>query len=423
MGADEAMPPLVGAGVLSKPVTAASNRWIVLTPLVAATFFSKLAVPPFGEMGISIGVGMILLAALFAGLTGHMEFSRFRLIGFLLLLAFMGLSATFRGLVFSPASLLFFLAIHAPYVLQIKKEDGLGDGMVGMFSDLAIFFACCGVAQFLLQFVIGPALAFPIENFVPDMWQVQAFNKQGTLEYGSSLYRANGIFLLEPSFFSQLMAVALVFELSGPSRLWRMMIFTFGLLLSYSGTGILILIVCLPLAAVFYGRWQLIPLALIGGAVMLVGAEALNLDLFIHRSAELGSSGSSGFARFVGGFYLFDKFLWDSPVHALLGYGAGSFKFYAPSVSVPVAEMAMPKMVFEYGVLGGGAYFILIAAAVFSARVPFLARLAVFITFFLNGNYIIFSHGLALALFIWPKSGETVGKTKVGPRYGVNGRH
>jgi hypothetical protein len=381
----------------------AFDRGLLLVPLIAATFFSKFALPPLGELGISIGVGVILLAVVVGAVWGRIELAPGSLLVFLLFMAFLGLSPLYRGVDFSPLSVLFTAALHFPYVLRVKGAQDRTDEMLKLFSDYAVFFACCGIVQFGLQFVIGSALAFPIENFVPDLLQVQAFNKQGALAYGSEIYRSNGIFMLEPSFYSQLMAVAIVSELCSANRLWRLALYAAALVLSYSGTGMIVLAICLPIAAVFYGRWQLIPLGLLSLGLLYIAADLLSLDLFVQRAGEFDSTGSSAFARFVGGFYLFDQFLWDSPVHTLLGYGPGSFKDYAALATVPVAEMAMPKMIFEYGLVGGLSYFILLGVAVFSCGGPLLVRLAIYVTYFLSGNLIVFTHGLALTLLIWPK--------------------
>lgn len=381
--------------------------WLVATPLLGSTILAKFAVPPFGAMGIAIGVFLTALAALWGVLRGRLILSSAILTGFLFLFAFAGLVPALRGEYYSLPSLIFLVILHLPYVLQWGKEPAPGFTVTSaIFSRLCLFVAFCGIAQFGLQFLLGSAWAFPIETFLPDVFQVQAFNKQGPLAYGYDIYRANGIFLLEPSFFSQFMAVGILYELVVSAIWWRAAVMAVALVLSYSGTGLIVLIICLPLVAFIHRRWQLVPMVALGAVFVLLGADYLNLNLFVSRAGEFQSTGSSAFARFVGGVYLFDEFLWGEPWRAWFGYGAGAFKQYAWQVSVPVAEMAVPKMVFEFGLLGGMLYFGLLAWVVFRAPVPFVIRLAVYVTYFLNGNYIVFSHGLALSLLVWPHSSE-----------------
>lgn len=376
---------------------------LMVAPLLGATLMAKLAVPPLGSMGIAIGMFLNVLAGAWALASGRLLIDPRVFAGFALLFAFAGIGPMLRGEDYSLPSLIFLVVLHAPYVLAAAAGKAVSvEVMQRCFSRLCLFVAWCGIVQFGIQFVIGPVLAFPIENLVPEALQVQAFNKQGPLAYGYDIYRSNGVFLLEPSFFSQFMAIGIVFELAITWAWWRAAIMAVALVLSYSGTGMIVLAVCLPVLAVVHRRWQLVPMVVLAGLLVVVAADYLNLDLFVSRAGEFQSTGSSAFARFVGGFYLFEQFLWDDPLRALFGYGAGTFKDYAPQVSVPVAEMAVPKMVFEFGLLGGLLYFGLLAWVVFRSPAPFILRLAVYVTYFLSGNYIVFSHGLALSLLVWP---------------------
>lgn len=374
----------------------------MLVPLIGATLLAKFSIPPFASIGIGIGIGLTFLALCAGLVSGRLHLSTSRVIGLSLMLAFAGLTAVFTASSYSFKSLLFLVAVHLPYVACSVQRGIQRDQIFEWFSHLCRCLAWCGVAQFLIQQLVGPTWAFPIESFLPEMVQVQAFNKQGPLAYGYELYRANGVFLLEPSFFSQLMAIAIVQEVCGRMRLTHLLPCAAALLLSYSGTGMLVLAICLPVLMFTHARWGIVPLGIVAALTIYLAADFLNLELFVNRSSEFTSTGSSAFARFVGGFYLFEQFLWGEPLKALFGFGAGTFKEYSAQVSVPVAEMALPKMVFEYGVIGAILYFGLLTMAVFSSPAPFAFRLAVYVTFYLNGNLIPFSHGLALSLFVWP---------------------
>lgn len=375
---------------------------LLVMPLIGVTLLAKFAIPPFGARGIAIGMFLNLLVCGWGLFTRRLVIAPEVLAALLMMFAFAGISPVMRAQSFSLLSLFFLVALHVPYALRPGAvSSGQAAIVQSLFSSLCLFMAWCGILQFGVQFVLGPTLAFPIENFVPAVMQVQEFNKQGPLAYGYEIYRANGVFLLEPSFFSQVLAVGIVFELAITGSWLRAGIMVMSLLLSYSGTGLVVLAVCLPVIAWKHQRWQLIPLGVLGGLVLLLAADYLNLDLFVSRAGEFQSTGSSAFARFVGGFYMFDQFLWTDVTKALFGYGAGTFKDYAPLVSVPVTEMAMPKMVFEFGLLGGGAYFGMIGWLIFRSSAPLVLKLAVFTTFFLNGNYVVFSHGLALSLLAW----------------------
>lgn len=192
------------------------------------------------------------------------------------------------------------IALHAAYMFQIPRAGDNTGRALATFLDLAGFLAWCGIAQFFLQFVVPAEWVFPIENFLPAAFRVELFNSQGPLSYGSSIYRANGVFLLEPSFFSQLLAVAIVTELCTRNRLSRFPLYGLALLVSYSGTGLMVLALCLPLMVILWQRWDLLLVGALALLLLMAFGEALNLDLFAKRANEFGATGSSAFARFVG---------------------------------------------------------------------------------------------------------------------------
>ncbi len=252
-----------------------------------------------------------------------------------------------------------------------------------------------------LHSVVNSRFLFPIENFVPSSFIVQHFNKQAAVAYGSDVYRANGVFLLEPSFFSQVLAVAVVAELCTRARATRLAVFGAALVVSYSGTGMLVLAICLPLYAVMRRRWGLLLIGAIALVAMIPLQEHFHGIRLLSRVAELGSAHSSGFARFVGGFLLFDQFLWSDPWRTLFGYGAGAFANYASHTHYAVAEMALFKIVFEFGLIGALAYFGFLFCCLLTSKAPRLLTLAVGITYLLNGMYTPFAHGLAMGLLLW----------------------
>jgi hypothetical protein len=162
-----------------------------------------------------------------------------------------------------------------------------------------------------------------------------------------------------------------------------------------------VLAVCLPLYLAARRRWGLLILG--SSLLILVIAlhNVLHLDRMFSRLGEFNSTQSSGFARFVGGFFLFDQFLWDDPWRTLFGYGAGAFSTYAPHARYPVAEMALFKIVFEYGLFGAALYFGFLFGCLSASTAPRLLIIAVAITYLLNGMYASFAHGMAVGLLLW----------------------
>lgn len=293
--------------------------------------------------------------------------------------------------------------LHLAYVVDMPRGANGGPRALEFFLALASALALLGIAQYGLQFVLGARYAFPIENFVPDAFVIQGFHMLAPIAYGVATYRANGVFFAEPSFFSQFMAVAIIVELAGRGRLLPLALYALALLLSYSGTGVLLLAICAPLLLLSgRGRGSLLWLGLGGLALAALFGGDLDLGHLTGRIGEFGSVHSSAYARFVGGFDLFDRYLWPYPAKVLLGYGAGQFTDYALRMPFPIGEMTPFKMVFEYGLLGAALYFSFIFYCVCRAGAPLVVRLAVMLTLLLSGPFVPFFHGLALSLLVWP---------------------
>jgi hypothetical protein len=391
--------PEVAVGAESTP---RGLRFVLLAvPLISATFISKFGFPPLAAQGIGVSSFFLLVALAAGSVLGGVSIEPRRLALFTAMLGILGLIQIFQPDSFSPSSLLLLVAVHLPYIFTIPGSDDK-DRIIKFFLGIVTVFAWCGIAQYCLQFFVNPRFLFPIETFTPDRFIVQLFNHQAAMAYGSHEYRANGVFFLEPSFFSQVLAVAIIAELCTLGRLSRLAVYGLALIVSYSGTGFIVLAICLPLCLVAQRRWGLLVLGL------LVLAAIIALQLYFHanrllsRIGEFDSNQSSAYMRFVGGFYLFDQFLWHDPGRALFGYGAGSFTNYATRIHhLAAAEMALFKMVFEYGLVGASAYFGFLFCCLFYSPAPRLLTLAVGVTYLLNGMYNPFAHGLALSLLLW----------------------
>jgi hypothetical protein len=387
-----------------------SNQWatagaglrftILATPLIAATILSKFGFPPLGAQGIGASIFIVIAAVIAGTMSGALSIEPRRLALLAGLLGILGVIQMLQPDSFSPSSFLLLVAVHLPYVFGMKADDD-GGRIIKFFLGVVTFVALCGIAQYGLQFFVNVRYLFPIENFVPNTFIVQHFNHQAAMEYASQEYRANGVFMLEPSFFSQILAVGIVAELCTSARISRLAIFAIALIVSYSGTGIMVLAICLPLCLVGQRRWGLILLGILALAAVVGLHEFMHAGRLISRVAEFSSSQSSGYSRFVGGFYLFDEFLWHDPWRTLFGFGAGSFTNYAARAHYGAAEMALFKVVFEFGLVGAVAYFGFLFCCLYYSRAPRLVTLAVGTTYFLNGIYTPFAHGLALSLLLW----------------------
>jgi hypothetical protein len=390
-----------GAAVGAESSLRALRFALLAAPLIGATFISKFGFPPLSALGIGVSIFFVLGALAAGSVLGGMSIDPRRLALFAAMIGILGLFQIFQPNSFSPSSLLLLVAVHLPYIFTVPGGDDK-ERIIRFFLGIVTVFAWCGIAQYCLQFFVSPSYLFPIENFTPSGFIVKQFNTQAAMTYGSHEYRANGVFLLEPSFFSQILAVAIIAELCTLGRMSRLAVYGLALIFSYSGTGLIVLAVCLPLCLVAQRRWGLLVLGLLALAVIVGQQFYFHANRLLARISEFDSEQSSAYMRFVGGFHLFDKFLWDDVWRTLFGYGAGSFVSYASRVHYyAAAEMALFKIVIEFGVVGAVAYFGFLFSCLYSSSAPRLLILAVGITYLLSGIYIPFAHGLALSLLLW----------------------
>lgn len=377
-----------------------ASDWIVYAPLLATTVLSKFSVPALASRGLGVGLPVIFSVLLLGIGLNRVRFHGGRLCFFSLLMVTLGGMQLFH-VHFSAKSFLFMAAVCFSYTLVVPRKNDRFPAAADVFLNVALFLSVCGIAQFLLQFVVGKQYAYPIENFTPKGFLVQGFNYLNALGFNSSIYKANGFFMLEPSFFSQLLAIGIVTELVTYQRMWRLVVLALGMIFSYSGTGILILACGLPVAMLTNRRLDFL-LAFIGIAILcVVFAEQLRLDVFLNRMGEFSAgSGSSASIRFLSWIPLFkDKVFIDS-IHALIGYGAGNFAFVASDTSELVAEMMHSKIFIEYGLIGGALYIGFLFYCIFSATAPVAVKVVVMVLHFMSGAYAEPVVGIALSLLL-----------------------
>jgi hypothetical protein len=242
------------------------------------------------------------------------------------------------------------------------------------FSQPMCRFTVCGLVQIGGQLVLGGLFIDPL-RLLPASLLLQGYNTTYPITYGAALLKPNGMFLLEPSFFSQMIAFGLLSEFVYFRRKWLIILLVVGLASSFSGTGLTML---LP-ALLFTGSPRVIfSFALL--AALMIGALTVfgYGDIFLSRATETSQTGSSGNQRFVAPYQLAAGVWEEKTSDCLLGRGAGT--------ADTISEMgdanypAIPKVAIEYGAVGLVA-FILLWITLFSGLalpLPLVVALLVF---------------------------------------------
>jgi hypothetical protein len=298
------------------------------------------------------------------------------------------------------SSLLLLVMLYFPFVFvfhtNASKENQLLSVM-RVFSNVALFCACAGIVQFYAQFFIRTEWLFDFTPSLPTLLQgPSGWNTVSPLAYGQSLYKSNGFFFREPSFFSFIMALALLGELVLYKRVLRIALFALALLLSYSGTGLLTLFIGLlfPL-----GRRTMVQLSLllgIGGLVVWLLGDVLNLSFTLARVEEFGSENSSAYIRYIAPIRLIHDSLNTDPWTALLGHGPGTIQ--RTTQGYEFHDPTWAKLIFEYGLLGFVAFLVLVMTALNQRLMSIQVRASLFFCWLIMGGNLLDPNNIALML-------------------------
>jgi hypothetical protein len=354
--------------------------------LVAAILFQKVAVPGSGGL-VGVSLAALACACGYGLLTGQLVVATTTLaafVAFVLLAALSAVASTAVGL--STLSLAFLMVVQV--VLALRFVPGALD--YGRLLDLAgaliSLTAALGIAQFLAQFALGPAIPFALDLAMPPAVALDGFNQLIPLSYGSPYLKSNGVVFAEPSFFSQFLAIGVVIELARRCRPSRLALYAGALVCSYSGTGLFVLAIFAPLYLMRRRVLPLLGLGVLAGAVAVLAGDPLQLGLILERADEFGQPGSSGHARFVSPFAYIHEGVVSDPVAFVLGRGPGTVTESFELLPYTAFDPTWAKLFYEYGCLGFLAYMLFFASAVAGARRRALAGPLV-VTYFLLGGY------------------------------------
>jgi hypothetical protein len=385
-----------------RPTTDRLAGLILFLPLIGVTFLAKFAFE-IGGSELIFGVPMILGTLLLGVLTGRLKPHPVRFAVYLGVISIMVGLSVFAAPAFVPSSLALLLFVPLAASFELHGAGANSDVQMNRVLNFCLFFCLVGIAQYLLQFVIGPRLAFPIDSFGPRgaLTITKNYNALIPIKYGAHTLKANGVFLLEPSYYSQTCAAGFVLEATGPRRLKRLACFCAGFVVAYSGTGLLMLSAALPVLIIAEKRYDILAYLLVLGILMLALAKPLGLEVFLDRANEFGSTRSSGYMRYVGGVHLFDQYLWPYPKRALFGMGSGMMFRSTPWPLFFVAETGWVKILIEFGLVGFVTYFGFLFFCIFSSRQSLTVRACVAVTPLLSGILDPWSHALMLGLLVW----------------------
>jgi hypothetical protein len=291
-----------------------------------------------------------------------------------------------RGDQSSLSSLLLLTVMYLPFIFTLHGGSSPSSRwVVRHFLDIALFCALAGVLQFLAQFVIKADWLFDFSAHLPAVLQgPKGFN---TVIPVGTLFKSNGFFFREPSGFSFIMAFALVCECILYKRTFRIACFALALLLTYSGTGLLALLVAVafPLGARTLKRFAL--LAVGGGLTLLLFGDVLNLSFTLGRIQEFGAERSSAYIRYVAPLRLIGDTFGAEPWTLWLGHGPGTV--FRQIVAYEYHDPTWSKLIVEYGLVGFAVFVTLFLAVLSRSTLPTPIRATLFFYWLVMGGHLL----------------------------------
>lgn len=285
----------------------------------------------------------------------------------------------------SIASLGLLAVMYLPFVFVLTPAAGLGPERArDVFLDVAVFCAVAGVAQFYAQFVFHADWLFDFTARIPAF--LRGPSGYNTVIEAAGSFKSNGFFFREPSGFSFVMALGLLIEWLSHRRLHRVAFLGLALLLTYSGTGLLALLIGLVVPMSGRNLARLLLVAAIGAALFFVLRAPLNLSFTVDRLAEFGSERSSAYIRYIAPGRLVADVAAQSP--ELLWFGHGPGTIFRQQLGYEFHDPTWAKLIFEYGVVGLVSFLALFLVSLGGAA-PLRVRAVLFGGWLVMGGHLL----------------------------------
>jgi hypothetical protein len=362
--------------------------------LVSALFLQRFNLPFLGGKSVALSVAPVAVILAWQFAAGRLLISYDRLLWFLLLAlsATVSLLLNFKNISFTSYAL--FLVLYLFFIFMRPSAVERYKNTLQSFQFLVLIISCLAIIQFPAQFIIDPTRLLMFYGIFPQFLLPPLYkagvNTIGTIAVaGHAAIKSNGIFLTEPSTMSQIAAIAILVEALEFRRPRYLMILTMGLLLAYSGTGISILLISLPLAFVVNRRAQM-PVLLIGIFVIgLLATGIIHLSAFTARFGEFENTRASGFIRFVAPFWQAADYLRTASLTDLLSGKGPGYGFLHSVVFYAASSDTWFKLFLEYGAVGAFIFVCFFVSCFRNSRCPTPLIAGLTYNFLFTGNSLL----------------------------------
>jgi hypothetical protein len=319
-----------------------SNLRFVCGCIFCVIFLQRIALPLGGSISVSASVPGFGLALIYLFMTGR---AFYEMPDFALMVTFLTVCVTASlissGIAYSVPSMLLLMFVYVTWGLRIPLTDDEYHSALKFFQSCMLVFVPIEAAQYLSQFA---GLGMPIlESVVPNSFLTTDFVYVQEIFWNAGIMRPNGIFMLEPSFLAQFLALALAIEVIVFQRKLFIVLYGIALTGTFGGTGFLIAAMLLPRLLIQRStRWFVIGF----GAVLLATAWGSGmLNIIGNRANEMSDPNQSGNGRFVHPYErVIDTIVDGDLTNFLFGHGPGWLDRPSGSANPPTAKIWV-----EYG--------------------------------------------------------------------------
>ena len=309
----------------------------------------------------------------------------------------------------SVTSLIGVLLFNTVFLFGPRAPDA-AEQSLRLFLSCARIICVLGIVQYSLQF--AGIRIFTLGDILPFLRPVLVegnYNTEGILEWGSTLQRANGIVLLEPGAFSQVIAIAVVVDVFVRRSFRFLPLYGVAYVLSFSGTGLLSLVLALAISTVIVGgQRKYVVLSVVLGVPFVLALWFVfpdDIGKLLKRSTEFSTPGTSGYLRYVAQAQAWEYF--SQGWRSLLGTGPGAYE-RSPVYVVGSASAAV-KIFAEYGLLGLTTFGTYLIVSMWNHRYALLSVMMLVVYQFGGGNLLQPPTLILMALLcIWTRQARPV---------------
>jgi hypothetical protein len=337
-------------------------------------------------VSITLATHFIAMGVLFLG--GRLRFSGIRIVLYWLLWGGAFVLLMLSGNTFSSSSILLGAVCYISFLAVAPASQQTYFEVIKVYQKIALGIAAIVFLQLALQ-VAG--LGMPsMDGIVPVSLTPPTMNYTQQIDWHAGITKPNGFFMFEASYTSQLLATALMIELSFFRRWTWLLAFVLALLGTFSGTGLMLILLTLPVLAKRFWKsllvYGIVLLPLLGSLAVATGWY----ETAAKRAETFDVKGSSAHDRFVGPFEAMYDVLISGDTHRIIyGFGAGSTAEIIPGVEL-LEYNAVSKALIEYGILFLIMLLVFTTYCIFSSGAPFIiAYLAILEYHFMGGHLLL----------------------------------